>query len=70
MTTAGVVPDCASYNEKVLARFKERGAPDYAIVSHRGTNYDAVDRGARGGTRGDPVPGHPGRGPGGQRLTR
>ena len=41
VTTAGVVPDCASYNEKVLARFKERGAPDYAIVSHRGTNYDA-----------------------------
>jgi peptidoglycan/LPS O-acetylase OafA/YrhL len=40
VTTAGVVPDCAAYNEAVLARLREH-VPDYAIVSHRGTNYDA-----------------------------
>ena len=49
VTTAGVVPDCASYNEKVLDRFRERGAPDYAVVSHRGTNYDAATGGLEEG---------------------
>jgi peptidoglycan/LPS O-acetylase OafA/YrhL len=37
----GVTEDCAGYNRKVLDHFEEEGAPDYALVSVRGSSYDA-----------------------------
>ncbi len=41
----GVTADCAQYNARLLAWLKQHGAPDYVLVSVRGSSYERSSNG-------------------------